>query len=67
MTVLEDVGVLFLNDSALRVFDEHGCKVDWDSKRVCLDHAFVTEQMAKAPSHITVTPRNADCALIFGG
>ena len=67
MTVLEDVGVLFLNEAALRVFDQHGCKVDWDSKRVRMDRAFVMEQVAKAPSHITVTPRNPDRALIFGG
>ena len=65
MKVLEDVGVLFLNDAALRVFDKNGCKVDWDSKRVRMDRAFVTEQVAKAPSHITVTPRNPDRALIF--
>ena len=49
MTVLEDVGVLFLNEAALRVFDQHGCKVDWDSKRVRMDRAFVMEQVAKAP------------------
>ena len=67
MTVLENVGVLFLNDSALRVFDQHGCDVDWDSKRMRMDRAFVLEQVAKAPSQITVTPRNPDRALIFWG
>ena len=32
-----------------------------------MDRAFVTERLAKAPSHITVTPRNPDRALLFGG
>lgn len=49
MNVLEDVEVLFLNDVALRVFDQHGCDVDWNSKRVRMDRVFVTEQVAKAP------------------
>ena len=34
MAVLEDIGVLFLNDAALNVFEQHGCDVDWDRKRV---------------------------------
>ena len=67
MAVLEDIGVLFLNDAALTVFEQHGCDVDWDSKRVRMDRAFVMAQVAKAPSTITVTPRNPDRALIFGG
>ena len=67
MAVLEDIGVLFLNDAALTVFEQHGCDVDWGSKRVRMDRAFVMAQVAKAPSTITVTPRNPDRALIFGG
>ena len=67
MAVLEDIGVLFLNVAALNVFEQHGCDVDWDSKRVRMDRAFVMAQVAKAPSTITVTPRNPDRALIFGG
>ena len=34
MKVLEDSGVLFLNDLALQVFERHGCDLAWDSKRV---------------------------------
>ena len=58
------MGVLFLNDAALRVFEQHGCDVDWDSKRVRMDRA-CDGAGGKAPSNITVTPRNPDRA-IFG-
>ena len=67
MTILEYLGVLFLNDAALSIFESHGCQVDWDSKRVRMNPAWVMEQVAKAPSHITVTPRNPDRTLILGG
>jgi len=67
MQVLENTGILFLNDTALEVFEKAGCRVDWESKKVRMDRAWVMEQVAKAPSHITITPRNPDRAITFGG
>ena len=67
MKVLEEVGILFLNDTALTVFEQQGCRVDWDSKRVRMDRAWVMAQVAKAPSHITITPRNPARTITFGG
>ena len=67
MTIVENLGVLFLNDAALSVFESQGCQIDCDSKRVRMDRAWVMEQVAKAPSHITVKPQNPDWTLIFGG
>ena len=32
MRVLEDIGILFLNDAALDVFTKQGCIVDYDTK-----------------------------------
>jgi trimethylamine:corrinoid methyltransferase-like protein len=29
MKILEDLGVLFLNDVALQVFEQHGCDLAW--------------------------------------
>jgi trimethylamine--corrinoid protein Co-methyltransferase len=49
MTILENLGVLFLNDAALSIFESQGCQVEWDSKRVRMDRAWVMEQVAKAP------------------
>ena len=40
MKVLEDFGVLFLNDVALQVFEQHGCDLTCDSKRVQMGSCF---------------------------
>ena len=49
MRILEEIGILFLNDDALRILKEAGCDVDMGSKRVRMDRAFVMEQVKKAP------------------
>ena len=67
MRVLEDIGVLFLNDAALDVFAKQGCTVDYDTKSVRMDRHWVMQQVAKAPSHVTITPRNPDRTITFGG
>ena len=67
MRVLEDIGILFLNDAALDVFAKQGCIVDYDTKSVCMDRYWVMQQVAKAPSHVTITPRNPDRTITFGG
>ena len=43
MKVLEDLGVLFLNDVALQVFEQHGCTLAWDRKRVQMGSCFFNE------------------------
>jgi trimethylamine--corrinoid protein Co-methyltransferase len=58
MRILEEIGILFLNDEALGVLRAAGCDVDMDSKRVRMDRAFVMEQVKKAPSTFEITPRN---------
>ena len=67
MRVLEDIGILFLNDAALDVFAKQGCIVDYETKSVRMDRHWVMQQVAKAPSHVTITPRNADRTITFGG
>ena len=67
MRVLEDIGILFLNDAALDVFTKQCCIVDYDTKSVRMDRHWVMRQVAKAPSHVTITPRNPDRTITFGG
>jgi trimethylamine--corrinoid protein Co-methyltransferase len=67
MQILEDVGILFLNDEALTHFAKAGCRVDWDTKAVRMGRDWVMEQVAKAPPLVTITPRNPDRTLKFGG
>ena len=67
MRVLEDIGILFLNDTALDILAKEGCSVDYSTKQVRMDRDWVMQQVAKAPSHITITPRNPDRTITFGG
>ena len=43
MRVLEDIGILFLNDTALDVFTKQGCIVDCDTKSVRMDRHWVMQ------------------------
>jgi trimethylamine---corrinoid protein Co-methyltransferase len=67
MRILEEIGILFLNDEALSVFKQAGCDVDMAEQRVKMDRAFVMEQVKKAPSSFTITPRNPERAVTVGG
>jgi trimethylamine--corrinoid protein Co-methyltransferase len=67
MRILEEIGILFLNDEALRVLKQAGCEVDMESKRVRMDRAFVMEQVKKAPKNFDITPRNAERKVSVGG
>lgn len=65
MRILKEIGIRFLNDEALAIFREAGCKVDGQTVR--MDEDFVMEMVRRAPSEFTVTPRNPARALPFGG
>ena len=67
MTVLEEIGILFMNDEALVILRDAGCDVDMDSQRVRMDREFVMQAVAHAPSDFTITPRNPDRQISFGG
>ena len=67
LRVLEELGILFLNDEALKVLEAEGCDVDWSAKNVRFDRGYITEQLKKAPSSFTLTPRNPEKELIWGG
>ena len=66
MRVLEDIGILFLNETAREVLETAGCTVDHDSQNVRFDRHWVMEMVAKAPSQVTITPRNPDRAITLG-
>ncbi len=67
MRILEEIGILFLNEEALGILKDAGCDVDMETQRVRMDRAFVMEQVAKAPSSFTITPRNPAHAVTVGG
>ncbi len=65
MTILEDIGVEFLNTEALAILKKAGCKID--GALVKMDREWVMEMVAKAPAEFTITPRNPDRRLPIGG
>ena len=64
MTILEDIGIDFLHADARRLLAEAGCRVE--DERVRMDRGFVMEQVTKAPSSFTITPRNPEHAITVG-
>lgn len=67
MRVLEEIGIDFLNEEAKSILKASGCAIEPGSDRVRMDRAWVLEQVAKAPSSFTITPRNPDRAITIGG
>ena len=64
MRILEEIGIVFLNEEALEIFREAGCTVEGDLVKMGRD--WVMEMIAKAPSQFTLTPRNPDRTLTIG-
>jgi trimethylamine--corrinoid protein Co-methyltransferase len=60
MQVLEDIGIVFLNEEALDILAKAGCDVDFANQNVRMDRALVMEMVHRAPAQFTITPRNAD-------
>ncbi|MGB2167248.1 MAG: trimethylamine methyltransferase family protein, partial [Candidatus Puniceispirillales bacterium] len=67
MRVLEEIGIVFLNEEALDILSKAGCDVDVANQNVRMDRALVMEMVHRAPSQFTITPRNPDRALTIGG
>ncbi len=67
MRVLEEIGIDFLNEEAKTILKDAGCDVASDSDRVRMDRDFVMQQVAKAPSAFTITPRNPSRKIFIGG
>ncbi len=62
--ILSEIGVEFLNDEALALFREAGCRVNGHNVR--MDGDFVEAMLARAPGAFTITPRNPDRAVRIG-
>ncbi|MBM3583622.1 MAG: trimethylamine methyltransferase family protein [Alphaproteobacteria bacterium] len=67
LEVLEDIGMEFLDDGAIDLLARAGASVDRGNQRVRLDRGLVMEQVAKAPSAITLHARNAERSVTLGG
>ncbi len=65
MRILEEIGIEFLNEEAIEIFKEAGCKVDGTNVKMGRD--WVMEMLGHAPSQFTITPRNPDKQITIGG
>ena len=65
MTILESIGIEFLNEEAIDLFKQAGCTVSGTNVRMGRD--WVMEMVRKAPAQFTVTPRNPDREITIGG
>ena len=67
MRILENVGVDFMDDEALRLWEKAGAKVDHKKEHVWLDRGLVRELVSKAPAQFTWHARNPKRNLVRGG
>ena len=65
MTILEDIGIEFLNEEALTLFKQAECTVNGTNVRMGRD--WVMEMIGHAPSQFDITPRNPDRKITIGG
>lgn len=49
LSILEEVGVAFFSEKALRIFADAGAKVDFDKKLVKIPSHLVAKYLKKAP------------------
>jgi len=67
LTILENVGVHFPSERALKVFSEHGAEVDPDTQIVRFPADLVLEAMSHAPRVYTLSGRAAGTDLLLDG
>ncbi len=66
LLILEDVGVKFPSDRALRVFEEHGAFVDRATEVVRLPRDLVRKALATVPRTFTMAARDPAYDLVLG-
>jgi trimethylamine---corrinoid protein Co-methyltransferase len=67
LTILEEIGMDFLDSEARRLLKAAGCDVREGSERVRFDRAFIAERIATVPASFTLHARNPAHNLQFGG
>jgi trimethylamine--corrinoid protein Co-methyltransferase len=66
MHILEEIGIEFLDDEAIDIWDTAGADVDRSSQRVRLDRGLVLEAVTRAPRRFTLRARNPEHDLVVG-
>ncbi len=58
LRVLQEVGVCFHSDRALRLLEKHGARVDWDNRIARIPAALVEQALESAPKSVVIGARN---------
>lgn len=67
LQIMEQVGVRFPSERALRIFAEHGACVDWERQVVRLSPGLVLEAIGRAPRSYVLSGRANGTDLILDG
>ncbi len=67
MRILEEIGIDFLDEETLEIWERAGAKVDRSERRVTFDRGLVLEAVARAPQRFELQARNPAHNLIIGG
>jgi trimethylamine--corrinoid protein Co-methyltransferase len=67
MRILEEIGIDFLDQEALDIWQAAGARVDHGAQHVWLDRGLVLEAVAKAPAQFTLRARNPARSVPIGG
>jgi trimethylamine---corrinoid protein Co-methyltransferase len=67
LDVLENLGLDVWCDEAMDLFQAAGAEVDRDERHVRFDRTMIEEAVARAPSEFTLSSRNPERSITFGG
>ena len=66
MRILEDIGLAFMDDEALDLWEKAGAKVDRARQHVWMDRGLILAAVANAPSSFTWRARNPERSVFIG-
>ncbi len=67
MHIIENIGMRFLDDEAMDLWQKAGAKVDMANSHVWIDRDLIMELVSKAPSGFNFRARNPERTRYFGG
>jgi len=67
MRILEEIGIEFMSARALDILARGGARVERGSGMVRFERGLIADLLAKAPSSVTLTPRNRARRIVVGG
>jgi trimethylamine---corrinoid protein Co-methyltransferase len=67
MRILENIGIVFMDDTALTLWKGAGADVDFATRRVRIDRALLMSLVKSAPAQFTLRARNPARSVVIGG